>query len=266
MTLLDKTVLITGASRGIGRHIALSCARQGAKVALLARSGYAPSHPSLEGSLKNVKYEIENRGYKHAPLLFPIDLSSCSRDDLSKVMITIRSHFKSLDAVVLNASVVSVNRTPSRKEYDLMMNVNTRSTYDLLSLSIPYLRHSKEGGSLLSISPPLRTLSDEWIQPHPVYTMSKYGMSMLTVGFSTQVSSCHTLWPKKLLRTAATRMLEQKTGVQGYSEGKSPERFAEAATLLLTKKGSCQYLDSDLWKERGEEDEDEEEGVDDIFL
>jgi len=267
MSLYGRTVLITGASRGIGRAIASACWRRGANLALLARSEDAPSHPSLDSSLREVKEDLLNNtmGWNRPdPLLLKVDLSSSSREDLSLLVGRVKAELGSLDAVVLNASAVSVDMHPGRKEYDLMMNLNVRSSYDLLSLSLPLF--PKGGGSVLSISPPLRTLSLDWIDPHPVYTSSKYSMSMVSLSFfsSPLVSSCHTLWPSKLIRTSATRMLEETTGVKGYSDGLSPSSFSEAASILLSTKGRGQYLDSQFWEERGVSSPDK--GVDDLFL
>lgn len=268
MSLFGRTVLITGASRGIGRAIASACWRRGANLALLARSADAPSHPSLDSSLKDVKEDLLRNtfGWRRSdPLLLKADLSSSSREDISLLIQKVKTELGSLDAVVLNASAVSVDIHPGRKEFDLMMNLNVRSSYDLLSLSVPLFPQG--GGSILSISPPLRTLSLDWIDPHPVYTSSKYSMSMISLSFfsSPLVSSCHTLWPSKLIRTSATRMLEERTGVKGYSSGLSPSSFSDAASILLSTPGRGQHLDSQFWEDRGFP-HSPSHGVDDIFI
>lgn len=256
MALAGRTVAITGASRGLGRAIALRCGALKARVALLARSEDRPSHGKLDSTLNEVASAI--RASDGQALVVPIDLSQASADDTDFAIEQIRRGFGALDALVLNASAVCVDKAPTARQYELMMAVNVRSTHNLILSGAPLLQRS-DLGHILSISPPLYTLRDKWLRTHPAYTASKYGMSMLTIGFSDTLR-CNTLWPRKLYRTAATRMLEEKTKIPGYSQGLSPELFARAATLVLSgRRRGEQLLDSDLVDVPAE-------AVDDIFV
>lgn len=252
--LRGKSILITGASRGIGRKIALNCAANGAKIGLLARSHKNPSHAKLEGTLQEVASEIEKKGGES--LILPCDLHKSN--ELSSVVHTMNKHFGGIDAIVNNASVLSIEKVPSIKKNELMIGVNTLATANLISCCYDSLINSSMG-HILSISPPLSTLSNKWIFPHPVYTSSKYGMSIVTVGYA-DVLNANTLWPKKLLKTSATKMMENTTGLPAYSKGLDPTKFAELATSILKSDSrgiSC--LDSDLR-------EISDEGIDDIFI
>ena len=167
-------------------------------------------------------------------------------------------HFGGIDAIVNNASVLSIEKVPSIKKNDLMIGVNTLATANLISCCYDSLINSSMG-HVLSISPPLSTLSKKWIYPHPVYTSSKYGMSMVTVGYG-DVLKANTLWPKKLLKTSATKMMENATGLPAYTKGLDPTKFAElAVSILQSDLQGVSCLDSDL-------QEIDEEGIDDIFI
>ena len=256
--LSGKTIAITGASRGIGRAIALRCAREGANVALLARSATTPSHSKLASSLADVASEVRATTSSDA-LVVPIDLAhGLDEATIGAALEKIDATFGNLDALVLNASAISIDRCPTPKHYELMMNLNVRSTYELIAQCEPRLRNS-DMRHVLSISPPLQTLSSKWIKPHPVYTTSKYAMSMMTIGFS-DVLRCNTLWPTKLIRTAATAMLEEKTGVPAFSRGQTPDAFVNAVCSVLTSErtGEC-LLDADIVSVSSD-------GVDDIFI
>lgn len=259
-SLAGKTVAITGASRGIGRALAIRCARAGANVALLARSADRPSHPKLTSTLAEVAEHVRATARRDdAALVVPIDLANAQAPaSIGSALEQIDAAFGGLDALVLNASAVSVDRRPTSRHCDLMLNLNLRSTYDFISQAEGRLRES-DLGHVLSLSPPLRTLSLDWIRPHPIYTVSKYGMTMVTLGFSDTLR-CNTLWPSKLIRTAATAMLEERTHVPGFSRGRPPEEFAEVACAVLEseRNGEC-LLDSDVSLVPSD-------GVDDIFI
>lgn len=254
MSLKARTVLITGASRGIGRAIAMRCAEDGANVGLIARSATRPSHRGLSGTLEEVAARVEALG--GTPFVMPVDVRDAAktRSEVSKAA----AKFGAIDAIVNNASAIDVDKLPPVERVDLMLGVNVRGTLSMILASHRHLRES-ELGHVLSISPPLGTLSMEWLLPHPPYTLSKYGMTMLTLGYA-DVLRANTLWPKKLVRTAATKMLEAKTGVPGHSRGGSPYRFARAVhAVLCSRRRGQSLLDSDL----GPVDEN---GVDDIFI
>ena len=256
LCLSGRTVAVTGASRGIGREIALRCARMGANVALMARSANRPSHKSLSSTLNEVADDI--RRLDCEALVVPIDLARADSDSVYRAVDKIKTVFGGLDALVLNASAISIDKIPTRKTYELMMNLNVRSTHDLIVTSLPLLEKS-ELRHVLSMSPPLYALADRWLRPHPAYTTSKYAMTMLTLGLSDTLR-CNTLWPSKLYKTAATQMLENKTNVQGYTHGLAPEIFAKAAVQVLqSKRRGESLLDSELVSVP-------KHGVDDIFI
>lgn len=252
--LKNKNILVTGASRGIGRKIALICASHGAKIGLLARSDISPSHEKLEGTLKDVSSEIEKMGGKS--LILPCNLQN-SREIVDAVD-KMQQNFGGIDALVNNASVLSIEKIPSIKKNELMFGVNTLGTANLISTCHEALKKSSMG-HVLSLSPPLRTLSRKWMHPHPVYTASKYGMSMVTIGYADTLRA-NTIWPQKLLRTSATKMMEQTTGLPAYTQGLDPTKFAHIATKIIrTDSSGLSCLDSEI-------EPISEQGIDDIFI
>lgn len=248
-SLASRTVLVTGASRGVGRAIAIRCARNGANVALLARSGAAPSHPSMTGTLREVKQQVEAAGGR--AFAAEVDL----RDE-GAVVSAVRSaadHFGGIDAVVNNASALDLTARPSLKTFDLLHGVNGRGAYAVTEAATPALLES-DMAHVLSVSPPLRTLlpaqAAEFAK-FPVYATSKYQMTLLTLGLGAVSAGrlrANTLWPHWLLRSAATARIEQLDPMMpGFSHGLDPRRFAECVHAILVsdaEQESC--LDSDL--------------------
>jgi citronellol/citronellal dehydrogenase len=234
-------IVITGASRGIGRAIAERVAQKGANVALLARSLESPAHAKLSGSLNETVQVCEQYGVS----ALPVRVNLSDSDATCQAVHTVLERFGSIDMIVNNASALNVHPSPSMKIYDLLMDVNVRASYNLIHSSLESLRASTRG-HILSISPPLHTLSVDWLVPHPVYTTSKYGMSMITLGFS-KVVCANTLWPSHMISTAATQMLEEQTGIPAHSKGLSTDHFVNAVELILSSKSSGRsYVDSDL--------------------
>ena len=254
--LKAKTVIISGASRGIGRAIALRCAEDGANVGILARSGYSPSHSTLQGTLEEVAREVESRG--GTPFIMRIDLKDVkkTRDDVNSIL----SRFGTIDAVVNNASAIYIDKTPSMDKFNTMFDINVRGTLNMILSSYKELQKS-DIGHVLSISPPLSKCNTSWLHNHPPYSASKYAMTMITLGYSDALKA-NTLWPQKLIKTAATKMLEEKTGVQGYSRGGSPYRFASVAkNILCSDLTGFSGTDFDI-----EPNSVDENGIDDIFI
>jgi citronellol/citronellal dehydrogenase len=129
--------------------------------------------------------------------------------------------------------------------YDKMMNLNVKSTYGLISASAPHLLES-DLGHVVSISPPLSSLHKKWIHPHPIYTLSKFGMSIVTLGLADPIKA-NTLWPSKLIKTAATSMIEKSTGIPSFTQGLSADHFVEAClSLLQSDHCGSSFLDSDI--------------------
>ena len=201
MSLKGKTIFITGASRGIGRAIALRCARDGANLAIAAKT--AQPHPKLQGTIHSVAAEVEAAG--GAALALQLDI----RDD-SAVEAGVKQtaeRFGGIDALVNNASAISLTGTLATpmKRYDLMQTINTRGTYACSQACLPYLLKA-ENAHILTLSPPLN-LDPKWFGQHVAYTIAKYGMSMCTLGmareFAAQGVAVNSLWPRTTVATAA---------------------------------------------------------------
>lgn len=247
-------MVITGASRGIGREIALACAKKKANVVLVARSAKIPSHNELDGTLEQVAQDVERVG--GTPLIVEADIRNSQ--EVVDAIIKAKLRFHSIDCLVNNASALCTEKVPTVKQNALMMQVNTLGTANMISASYAILRESNLR-HVLTISPPLSTLCESWLFPHPTYTTSKYGMSMITLGYSDTLRA-NTLWPKKLLKTAATKQIEKATGYPAFSQGLDPGTFANTALNVIESDStgmSC--LDDDLFRVNSE-------GLDDIFI
>ena len=255
MSLRGKTILITGASRGIGRAIALRCGHDGANVGILARSASTPSHRMLKGTLEDTAHRVEKVGGR--AFVMPADL--CNPNAVNEQIRRVMREFGSIDAVVNNASAIYMDKHPSRKQSDLMFDINVRGTFHMIQSTLPALRKS-EIGHIVSISPPLKSLSAKWIHPHPAYTMTKYAMTMVTLGYA-DVVKANTIWPKKLIKTAATKMIEEKTGMQAYTRGARIDSQTQYTIFCQTITPDRSVLDEDLLP--GFIDEN---GIDDIFI
>ena len=246
------TVAITGASRGLGRAMAQRFARQGANVALLARSASAPSHASLHGTLEDVAATVKHEG--GSPLVLETDVS-----DLTSVQTSMRriaETFGCIDVLVNNASALYIGRRPEKAQTPL--RVNLQGTLNVIEAARPLLE-AGEQRHILSISPPVNSFSLEWAARHPAYTASKYGMTMITLGYADEFRA-NTLWPRKLYRTAATERIERELGQPCYTQGLDPSIFADAVHTLVGRDASGRsLLDSDICTLPPG-------GVDDIFL
>ncbi len=244
----QKTVVITGGSRGIGREIALKLAQFGANVVLAAKT--LEPHQFLEGTIMSVAHEVEKAGGRALP--FQIDVRDASAIDA--LMAKSFDHFKSVDMVVNNAGAIYLTDTlkTEAKQFDLMHGVNMRATFLVSRAAIPYLK--KQGGHILNLSPPI-DLAPKWLSPHVAYTMSKYGMSMCTLGmaeeFREDAIAVNSLWPKTLIYTAAiTRLL----GPDAEKHCRKPAIMADAAAWILAQPkevtGNC-FSDEEVLKRGG---------------
>ena len=230
MSLLkDKVLFITGASRGIGLAIALRAARDGAKIAIAAKT--AEPHPKLPGTIFSAAEEIEAAGGKALPLTVDIR----HEDQIAAAVEQAVARFGGIDICVNNASAISLTGTleTPMKKYDLMNQVNARGTYLCSQACIPHLKKAKNP-HILNISPPLN-MSAKWFAPHVAYTMAKYGMSMCVLGMSEEFRdegiAVNALWPKTLIATAALGMIP---GVDP-GRGRKPEIMADAAHWIVTR-------------------------------
>lgn len=230
MTLADKTILLSGGSRGIGLAIALRAARDGANIVLLAKTDQP--HPRLEGTIHTAAAAIEAAGGRAVPVLGDVR----DDDDIAGAVERARDEFGGIDIVVNNASVIDLSRTCelSAKKYDLMQDVNVRGTFMLSRAAIPLLK-AAENPHILSLSPPLVNMHS-WLGAHTGYTLAKYGMTMVTMGiaaeFAAEGIAANTLWPRTTIATAAVRNLLGGAAVAARS--RTPEIYADAAYEVLT--------------------------------
>ena len=228
-TLKSVTIVITGASRGIGRSIALRAARDGANIVILAKT--VEPHPRLPGTIHTVAREVEEAGGRALPLQVDIRDEQAVQDAVTRTVET----FGSVDILINNASAISLTgmlATPI-KRYDLMQGINTRGTFLCSQACLPHLLHAANP-HILTISPPLN-LNPRWFGPHAAYTISKYGMSLCTLGlaaeFAEQGVAVNSLWPRTTIATAAVETFFP----QSLSTSRKPEIMADAAHQLLTQ-------------------------------
>jgi citronellol/citronellal dehydrogenase len=199
--LKGKTVFITGASRGIGRDIALRCARDGANIVVTAKT--AEPHPKLPGTIHSVAAEVEAAGGKALPLQLDIRDEAAVQAAVRKAV----AQFGGIDILVNNASAIMLAGTLATpmKRFDLMFEVNVRGTYACSQACLPFLLKGRNP-HILNLSPPLN-MNARWFKDHVAYTMAKYGMSMCTLGMAAEFSSegvaVNSLWPRTTIATSA---------------------------------------------------------------
>ncbi len=205
MTLKDKTVFISGGSRGIGLEIALRAARDGANVALIAKTG--DPNPKLAGTVYTAAAEIEAAGGQALPIVGDI------RDEgqVEAAVAQTVERFGGINVCINNASAINLSGTEAldMKRYDLMQDINTRGTFVVSRACIPHLRKA-QNPHILTLSPPI-SIEPRWLGPHVAYTIAKYGMSMCALGFAAELKAdgiaSNALWPRTLIATAAVQNL-----------------------------------------------------------
>jgi citronellol/citronellal dehydrogenase len=230
-TLKGKTLFITGASRGIGLAIALRAAKDGANVAIAAKT--AEPHPKLEGTIHTAAKEIEAAGGKALAIACDIRFEEQVQAAVEKTVAT----FGGLDICVNNASAISLSRSvdTDMKRYDLMHGINARGTFLVSKTCIPHLRKASNP-HILMLSPPL-DMSPKWFSPHVAYSMAKFNMSIIALGLSGELKgdgiAANTLWPRTTIATAAVRNLLGGDALMRRS--RTPEIMADAAHVILTQ-------------------------------
>jgi citronellol/citronellal dehydrogenase len=230
-TLSGKTILMSGGSRGIGLAIALRAARDGANIAILAKTD--TPHPKLEGTVHSAAEQIRAAGGRALPIVGDVR----NDDDVAEAVLTTRGEFGGIDIVVNNASVIDLSGSLelSAKKYDLMQDVNVRGTFMLSRAAVPVLRDA-ENPHILSLSPPLN-LAPKWLGAHTGYTLAKYGMTMATLGMAAEFAgdgiAANTLWPRTTIATAAVRFALGGDRMMALS--RTPEIYADAAYQVLTQ-------------------------------
>jgi citronellol/citronellal dehydrogenase len=231
MSLSGKTLFITGASRGIGLAIALRAARDGANVAIAAKTD-AP-HPKLPGTIHTAAAEIEAAGGKALPLTVDVRDEAAVGDALARTAAT----FGGVDIVVNNASAISLTPVAQTemKRFDLMHQVNTRGTFLVSKLALPYLRQAANP-HILMLSPPL-DMREKWFAPHTAYSIAKFGMSLVVLGLAGECRAdgiaVNALWPRTTIATAAVQNLLGGDALMRMS--RKPEILADAAYVVFNK-------------------------------
>ncbi len=249
-SLNAKTIFMSGGSRGIGLAIALRAARDGANVALMAKT--AEPQPNLEGTVHTAAAEIEEAGGQALAIVGDVR----DADAVAAATRQAADHFGAIDICVNNAS--AINLTPLSelpvKRFDLMMQINVRGTYVVSQACVPFLKEN--GGHVLTLSPPI-DLDPKWLGAHAAYTLSKYGMTMLTLGLAEELKdagvAANALWPRTLIATAAVQNL--LGGEASMARARRPEIVADAAhAILVQDPASCTancFIDDDVLKASG---------------
>ena len=230
-TLAGKTLFISGGSRGVGLAIAIRAARDGANVALIAKT--AEPHPELEGTVYTAAAQIEAAGGRALPVVGDI------RDEaqVERAVAQAVERFGGIDVCVNNASAINLSGTEALeiKRYDLMQSINTRGTFVVSRACVPHLKRSANP-HILTLSPPV-SLEPRWLGPHAGYTIAKYGMTLCALGFAAEFAgdgiASNALWPRTLIATAAVQNL--LGGDQAMARARRPELYADAAYAVITR-------------------------------
>ncbi len=250
MSLKGKTLFITGASRGIGKAIALRAARDGAHIVVAAKT--ETPHPKLPGTIYSTAEEAIVAGGKALPVLLDVRDDDSIKAAVQKAAET----FGGIDIVVNNASAINLTGTadtPMRR-YDLMMQVNQRGTFAVTQACLPWLKKAANP-HILTLSPP-PSLDPKWFGPHVAYTMSKMGMSLCVLGWAEEFKdigiAANALWPRTVIDTAALAMLG---GAIKPEHCRKVEIVADAAHAILSKpSGQCSgnfFIDEDVLAREG---------------
>ena len=250
MGLSGSTIIMSGGSRGIGEAIAVRAARDGANVALLAKT--TEPHPKLPGTIHTAAAAIEEAGGHALPLVGDV------RDDdfVASAVEQTAAQFGGIDIVVNNASAINLSRTEElpMKAYDLMNDINCRGAFLLSKLSIPFLRQGTNP-HILTLSPPI-SLDRKWFGQQTGYAIAKYGMSLVTMGLSEELRedgiAANSLWPRTAIDTAAVRNVVG-AGLEKHS--RTPAIMADAAYEILTKPSrevtGNFFIDDDVLEDAG---------------
>lgn len=233
MSLAGKRIFITGGSRGIGLAIALRAARDGASIAIAAKT--ADPNPKLPGTIFTAADEIRAAG----GVALPIQCDIRDENQIESAMRQAAQEFGGIDILINNASAINLTKTEATpaKRFDLMFDVNVRGTFLTSQAAIPYLRESAQAGRnphILNLAPPL-SMNPKWFKNHVAYTMAKYGMSMCVLGMAEEFKrdgiASNALWPRTAIDTAALAMIP---GID-TAACRTPEILADAAYIILNR-------------------------------
>jgi len=247
----DRTMVVSGASRGIGLAIAVAAARRGANVVLLAKT--AEPHPKLPGTVHTAVADIEAAGGKGVAVVGDVR----NEEDVQRAVDTAVERFGGVDICVNNASAIATEPTEklAAKKFDLMMDINVRGTFLLTKACLPHLRTSADA-HVLTLAPPMN-MNPHWLGAHPSYTLSKYGMTLLSLGWAAEYADAGIgfacLWPETYIATAA---VANSPNLEAMLErSRSPEIMGDAAVEIFSRpaadvNGQC-YIDSQLLTDSG---------------
>ncbi|HKV17779.1 MAG TPA: NAD(P)-dependent oxidoreductase [Mycobacterium sp.] len=265
-TFTDRTLVISGASRGIGLAIALGAARRGANVVLLAKT--AEPHPKLPGTVHTAVAEIEAAGGKGVAVVGDVR----NEEDVQRTIDTAVERFGGVDIAVNNASAIATESTEklAAKKFDLMMDINVRGTFLLTKAALPHLQQSK-AAHVLTLAPPLN-MNPHWLGAHPSYTLSKYGMTLLSLGWAAEYADAGIgftcLWPETYIATSAVANLAE--GDKLAARSRDPQIMGDAAVEIFSRapaevNGEC-FIDSQVLTRAGQTDLSRYGGGDDPIL
>jgi citronellol/citronellal dehydrogenase len=251
MNFTNKTVFITGASRGIGKAIALKLAGEGANIVIAAKS--TTENPKLGGTIFSAAEEVEKAGGKALAVQCDIRFEEQVKIAVQKAVDT----FGGIDILVNNASAISLTDTEATepKQFDLMHSINVRGTFFVTRTCIPYLKASLNP-HILTLSPPI-SLKPKWFSGHLAYTLTKFNMSMMAMGWAEELKkyniASNALWPRTTIDTAAVRNLLGGEALANMS--RTPEILADAAYIIFSKAssfctGNC-FIDEQLFASEG---------------
>jgi citronellol/citronellal dehydrogenase len=233
MSLAGKRIFVTGGSRGIGLAIAMRAARDGASIAIAAKT--ADPNPKLPGTIFTAAEDIRAVG----GVALPIQCDIRDENQIESAMRQAAQEFGGIDILINNASAINLTKTEATpaKRFDLMFDVNVRGTFLTSQAAIPYLRESAQAGRnphILNLAPPL-SMNPKWFKNHVAYTMAKYGMSMCVLGMAEEFKrdgiAANALWPRTAIDTAALAMIP---GVD-TAACRTPEILADAAYIILNR-------------------------------
>ena len=251
MSLNNKTAFITGASRGIGKAIALQLAKNGANIVVAAKS--VEENPKLGGTIFSAAEEIEKAGGKALAVQCDIRFEDQIQAAVDKAV----AQFGGIDMVINNASAISLTPTEQTepKRFDLMHDINVRGTFFVTKACIPHLKRSSNA-HILTLSPPIN-LNPKWLNGHVAYTITKFSMSMMAIGWAAELKqyriASNALWPRTTIDTAAVRNL--LGGEMLAKMSRTPDILADAAFYILTKPsadctGNC-FIDEEVMANEG---------------
>jgi NAD(P)-dependent dehydrogenase (short-subunit alcohol dehydrogenase family) len=269
-TLADRTIIISGGSRGIGLAIGIGAAKHGANVVLLAKTD--TPHPRLPGTVHTAAADVEAAGGKALAVVGDVR----REEDVQRAVEAAVQRFGGIDVCVNNASAIAVEPTAvlSAKKYDLMQEINLRGTFLLTKACVPYLEKSANP-HVLTISPPVN-MNPRWLGAHPAYTLSKYGMTLLSLGWAAEFAdagiAANCLWPQTYIATAAVANMAD--GDRLAASSRSPEIMADAAVEIISRPareatGNC-HIDAEVLQSIGVADLSRygggEQPIPDLFL